>query len=623
MSYTYTANDLTATRTDARGKTVMMTYNTRNLVTGMSYNDSGATPTVSYGYDEFGARTTMTDGEGTMTYHYNSYRQMDYETRTFTGLTGQSFTLNYTYNKAEELTRVNYVTSSGFNKNINYAHNSTGALTGVGTNLIGTDPNTTTNVVSNLSYNGFGATKSLNYGNGRRLTLGFNVNRHQMTSMIMDNQNGTDAIINKTYNYTSGTIDPNTGQPINDNDGRIKKITDSVDTSYTTTYSYDEFNRLTRAQATAYDRLYNYDRFGNLTQVYSSPGVVQQTLNLVQGTGGYPLSNRLANVNGNITYGYDAAGNVTQEGSQVFSYNAAGNLKEVGTGGQNVYSYDGDGMRVRKVENGGTPLYYVRSSVLGDLAMEVTSNGVNRAYLYSGRQLLAEQNADGNFYWVHFDRLGNARKLTGTSGAVAYRGEFDSRGQALLETGVVSLNNRKYTGYERDAASGLDYANARMYTSVRGRFTQPDPAGMKAAHLKKPQSLNRYVSVSNDPINRKDTGGLDDTLCLGGSCWSIGDSTTINANDGRYYGFIGGGEMMMLDSGGKFVEVDNIDGGDEEPVVPSPKEKLKDRLSHLPKACIDAFGGPEKIAKWLSMLSPVPHDEIVDKALSSNQGRVS
>ena len=31
VSYTYTANDLTATRTDARGKTVMMTYNTRNL----------------------------------------------------------------------------------------------------------------------------------------------------------------------------------------------------------------------------------------------------------------------------------------------------------------------------------------------------------------------------------------------------------------------------------------------------------------------------------------------------------------------------------------------------------------------------------------------------------------
>ena len=506
---TYTANDLLATRTDARGKTVTMTYNTRNLVTGMSYNDSGATPSVSYGYDVFGARTSMTDGEGTMTYHYNSYRQMDYETRTFGGLTGQSFTLNYTYNKADQLTQVNYVTSSGFNKNINYAHNSLGGLTGVGTNLIGSDPNATTNVVSGMTYNGFGATKSLNYGNGRRLTLGYSVNRHETTSMVVDNQNGTDPIINKTYNYTSGTIDPNTGQPVNDNDGRIKKITDSVDTSYTTTYSYDEFNRLTRAQATAYDRLYNYDRFGNLTQVYSSPGVVMQTLNLVQGTGGYSLNNRLANVNGNITYGYDAAGNMTQEGSQVFSYNAAGSLKEAGTGGQNVYGYDGNGQRIRKVENGGAALYYVRSTLLKETALEVNqAQGVYRAYVRVGSQMVAEQSSDGGFYWLHNDHLGSSRKLTNLSGAVVYRGEFDPDGQAILETGTTNLNSHKYTGYERDAATGLDNASARMYSSSRARFTQPDPAGLRAAHLNKPESLNRYSYVENDPVNRRDPSGM-------------------------------------------------------------------------------------------------------------------
>ena len=482
-------------------------YNTRNLVTGMSYNDSGATPSVSYGYDVFGARTTMTDGEGTMTYHYNSYRQLDYETRTFTGLTGQSFTLNYTYNKADQLTRVNYVTSSGFNKNINYAHNSLGGLTGVGTNLIGTDPNAAGNVVSGMTYNGYGGLKTLNYGNGRRLTQGYNVNRHQMTSMVVDNQNGTDAIINKTYNYTSGTIDPNTGQPVNDNDGRIKKITDSVDTTYTTTYSYDEFNRLTRAQATAYDRLYNYDRFGNLTQISSAPGVVQQMFNLVQGTGGYPLNNRLANVNGNVTYGYDASGNVTQEGSTTYSYDAVNHLKEVGTGGLNVYRYDGNGMRVKKTE-GGSTIFYVRSSVIGQAVIEVTASGISRAYVYVDDVVVAEQAADGQFYWVSKDHLGSGRKLTSTSGAVMYRGEFDPYGQVLLETGSTLLNSHKYTGYERDEATGLDYANARMFTSARGRFTQPDPSGLGAANQAIPQSLNRYSYVSNDPINFYDPDGL-------------------------------------------------------------------------------------------------------------------
>jgi RHS repeat-associated protein len=96
-----------------------------------------------------------------------------------------------------------------------------------------------------------------------------------------------------------------------------------------------------------------------------------------------------------------------------------------------------------------------------------------------------------------------------------YRGEFDPHGQALLETGSALLNSHKYTGYERDQATGLDYANARMYTSNTGRFTSPDPAGLKAASRKKPQSLNRYTYVANDPVNHYDPSGLL-TLIIGG-----------------------------------------------------------------------------------------------------------
>ncbi len=69
VNYTYKPNDLLATKADARGRTTTFTYNTRNLTTGVSYNDSGATPSVTYAYDEFGARATMTDGEGTMNYY--------------------------------------------------------------------------------------------------------------------------------------------------------------------------------------------------------------------------------------------------------------------------------------------------------------------------------------------------------------------------------------------------------------------------------------------------------------------------------------------------------------------------------------------------------------------------
>ncbi len=105
-------------------------------------------------------------------------------------------------------------------------------------------------------------------------------------------------------------------------------------------------------------------------------------------------------------------------------------------------------------------------------------------------------------------------------GFAIYRGEFDPYGQAVFEyVATSSLNSHKFTGYERDAATGLDYANARMYNSGRGRFMQPDPIGLKAADLKIPQTLNRFSYVRNDPINFIDRGGL---YAESGMCVMVG-----------------------------------------------------------------------------------------------------
>ncbi len=63
-----------------------------------------------------------------------------------------------------------------FNKTINYAYNSVGALSGIGTDLIGSNPNATENVLNSLTYRASGALNGLNYGNGRRLQMGYNAN---------------------------------------------------------------------------------------------------------------------------------------------------------------------------------------------------------------------------------------------------------------------------------------------------------------------------------------------------------------------------------------------------------------------------------------------------------------
>ncbi|MGH8613970.1 MAG: RHS repeat domain-containing protein [Gammaproteobacteria bacterium] len=294
-----------------------------------------------------------------------------------------------------------------------------------------------------------------------------------------------------------------------DNSDHVQKITDSADPNYTTTYEYDDFNRLEKAYGNAFYRDYDYDPWGNLTNVYAGGGgeTGSYTPSYATNATGAPLNNRINNAG----YSYDAAGNQTNDGWASATYDAASRLKTVGS--NNSCDYDGDGRKVKQVSDG-YPLYYLWSSVLGEPVVELDGGGgVYRAYVYgpNGGQMLALLSQDGYFYWQHTDHLGSGRKMTDASGAVRYRAEYDPHGQVLLEVlnGAGSYSNsRKFTGYERDWATNLDYAKARTYTRYRGRFLQPDPLGVGAADVTNPQSLNRYGYVGNDPANFVDPSGL-------------------------------------------------------------------------------------------------------------------
>lgn len=76
--------------------------------------------------------------------------------------------------------------------------------------------------------------------------------------------------------------------------------------------------------------------------------------------------------------------------------------------------------------------------------------------------------------------------------------------------------NYKFTGYERDSETGLDYAFARYYCYRLGHFMSADPLGDS---ISDPQSLNRYAYVGNNPISSIDPSGLHGcaTLLFGAS----------------------------------------------------------------------------------------------------------
>lgn len=66
---------------------------------------------------------------------------------------------------------------------------------------------------------------------------------------------------------------------------------------------------------------------------------------------------------------------------------------------------------------------------------------------------------------------------------------------------------QQFTGYERDNETGLDYAEARYYANLQGRFTGIDPL-LASGNLINPQSWNRYAYVGNNPLKFVDPTGM-------------------------------------------------------------------------------------------------------------------
>jgi len=75
------------------------------------------------------------------------------------------------------------------------------------------------------------------------------------------------------------------------------------------------------------------------------------------------------------------------------------------------------------------------------------------------------------------------------------------------EPSATKNGTEKFTGYLRDAESGLDYAVNRYMQPGMGRFLTADPsAGSDPAS---PETWNRYAYVLDDPINYHDPYGRE------------------------------------------------------------------------------------------------------------------
>jgi RHS repeat-associated protein len=578
-TFTYNMDDTVYQVKDARNVIQTFSYNNRRLLTSINYNVTGdttgltaATPNVTFSYNSAGNRTQMTDGLGSVAYNYNALSQLSSETRTFTGV--NSFTLTYSYDLGGQLLSL---TNSVNGSQVGYGYDHSTRVSGI----TGTGYGGVSTYASTIRYRAWNGLKSASYGNGRALSVSYD-NRMRPTQWSIPNV--------MRWNYFYGYF--------NENTGRVTYAQNLDDATLDRSYDYDHVGRLIEARTASearghligqggtqdgpYAHSYRYDQMGNMWYRVGWGGWFNPWLEQ------WPnyVNNRLtANPWTSASMSYDAAGNLTNDGYQSYTYDATGQ-QTYASGTTLTQSYDGDGLRVKKVESG-TTTYYLRSSLLGgQVISELGSGGsLQRGYVYFGNQMLAIQQ-NNQVSWVHQDHVTKSQRVTNSSGTVTSTIDLDPWGGETSRSSNQAFQPHRYTTYERDG-NGSDEAMMRRYAGKWHRFTQPDPYD-GSYDLTNPQSFNRYAYVQNDPVNFIDPLGLDPEVVGGilgnGLAAYVGPFESVTTADGGHaVGFLdGGAEVGMV--------IDLI--GRPEPQNPRNQGENADAIQR------DFYGG--KYGKWFN-----------------------
>jgi RHS repeat-associated protein len=106
-------------------------------------------------------------------------------------------------------------------------------------------------------------------------------------------------------------------------------------------------------------------------------------------------------------------------------------------------------------------------------------------------------------YYFNANHLGSGSLITDGSGNTYQTLAYAPFGETLVNQFSGDYDEPyKFTGYERDRESGLDYAHARYY-SIDGTFKSTDPMWWKYPNI------TPYNYCGNNPIMRVDRTGMD------------------------------------------------------------------------------------------------------------------
>ena len=261
------------------------------------------------------------------------------------------------------------------------------------------------------------------------------------------------------------------------NNGNVYRMTDRAQstTQGKQYYSYDYLQRLLEVRLgsrTSSNKIaYEYDRWGNRTSS-ATKGTVTNFMACSTDCAVDATTNRISD------WRYDAAGNPIGISTSTLQWDGAGRLESIDSGATASYSYDHLGRRIlKRAPSDNTQYFY---DVTGKVLWEFDPDGTGdrqkmvRAY-FNGRLFTSTGDAAAGSHTVYTDHFGTPRlKLHVMTAASQARDDYYPFGQQV-NTVVDAAHDRRFTGKERDAESGLDYFGARYYHSVAGRFLSVDP----------------------------------------------------------------------------------------------------------------------------------------------------
>lgn len=489
--------------------------------------------TVSFTYDTFGRRTSMTDPScGTTSYQYdtagnvslitdanNHQTNMVYDV--YGRLTNKSqneFSTSITYNNV--FNRVaSIVSSNGVSRY--FALDSRGRVVNERENAIDgrwfqrnysydSDGNISSLAMS--SNGGTLGTETYTYANGYLSETVWNGNTTIFSLSTVNALNQPTKVytgpLTRTYGYSSYglptnrklmysyTTKQNYDYTFNSTTGNLTSRTNNL-TNNTENFTYDVLNRLTQYGTTSV----TYDDNGNIL----SKGDVGS---FAYNDNDMPFAVTDVTLNGQ-----------TGLGSQTVTYTSFNRPSVVSENGYTAtFTYNENFDRVRMVmqHNNVDSLtrYYMGGRYEADVVNDTTTE---RLYLgggyYDGVALLVKKGNTSNIYYIGRDHLGSITHIIDSNGTVIQELSYDAWGRLRNpQTNAVYAPGsepklflgRGYCGHEHLVEMGLINMNARLYDPLLGRFLSPDP------YVQLPdfsQNFNRYSYCLNNPLVYKDENG--------------------------------------------------------------------------------------------------------------------